>query len=102
MNDNNQYGHQDDYQSPRTPSRPRETGDTSVMSVKDWVITSLIMMIPCVGIIMTFVWAFSSDGNLNKKNYARATLIIMAISIVLGLILYVAFFAAIFAAAGLL
>lgn len=34
-------------------------GDTSVMSVKDWVITLLITAIPLVGFIMLFIWALA-------------------------------------------
>ena len=64
-----------------------------VMSVKDWLITSLVMMIPCVGIIMIFVWAFG-DGNENRKNYCRASLIIALILIALYIIILIAFGAA--------
>lgn len=46
----------------------------------------LLTAIPIVGIILLFVWAFSSDTNLNRKNYARAVLIMMLISIVLAIV----------------
>ena len=70
-----------------------------VMSVKDWLLTLLVMMIPCVNIIMMFVWAFSKSDNPNKANYFKAYLIYYAISIVLSiafLIVYVAIFASAF------
>ena len=70
--------------------------DTTVMSTKDWLIVFLISIIPCVNIIMWFVWAFSGSGNHNRRNYARAYLIFIAI--VIGLYLFAAlFFGAMFA-----
>ena len=66
-------------------SAPLVKDDTSVMQLKDWVITMLLMIIPCVNIVMLFVWAFST-GNLNRKNWARAILIFWAVGFVLGLL----------------
>ncbi|ATF14990.1 MULTISPECIES: hypothetical protein [Brevibacillus] len=50
-----------------------------VMTMKDWIIVSLFMMIPIANIVLLFVWAFGSDGNLNRKNWAKAGLLLMAI-----------------------
>lgn len=60
----------------------------AVMSMGEWLITLIIMAIPCVNIIMYFVWGFG-NGNENRKNFCRAGLIIMAIGIVLSIILTV-------------
>lgn len=68
---------------------------TPVVSVGDWLITLLIRSIPLVNIIMLFVWAFDSGNNPNKANWAKAVLIWIAISVVLGLIVMVVFGAAI-------
>lgn len=57
--------------------------NTQPMSVKDWLITFLIMLIPFVNLVMIFVWAFGSNVNLSKKNFFKAYLIILAIFIVL-------------------
>jgi cell division protein FtsW (lipid II flippase) len=67
------------------------------LSVGDWVITILITAIPVVGLIMLFIWAFSSDTNLNKSNWAKATLIWYAIGIVIGGIVFSMIGAAFFA-----
>lgn len=32
------------------------------MDLKDWVLTLVVLMIPCVGIVMYFVWAFGDKG----------------------------------------
>lgn len=76
MNGQNQIGHQ----------------QVPVVSVKEWLITNLIMMIPLVNIVMMLVWAFSSNTNPNKANYFKAALILFAIVMVIYLVLAVVFF----------
>ncbi|MFD2532430.1 hypothetical protein [Gracilimonas halophila] len=77
-------------------------GETApVMSLKDWVISVLISFIPIVGFIMLLVWAFSDSANPNKKNWAKATLIIFAAFFVLYLIFAFLFMGAIMSSAGL-
>lgn len=65
-----------------------------VMSTTDWLITILLTTIPLVNIIMLFIWAFGTDANPNKKNYAKATLIWFAIMVALYLVLIMIFGAA--------
>lgn len=67
------------------------------MSMGEWLVTIIVSMIPCVGIVMLFVWAFG-QGNTNRRNYCRAQLIIAAVGIVLAIILYAILGAAMFAA----
>ena len=55
-----------------------------VVSISEWLVTSLIMMIPLVNLIMMFVWAFSSNTNPNKANYFKAALILFVIYLVLA------------------
>jgi len=63
---------------------------TPVMSLKDWIITIIISYIPIVGLIMLFVWAFSSTGiNENKKNWAKALLVIQLVGMALIVLIYV-------------
>ncbi|WP_295863171.1 hypothetical protein [uncultured Neisseria sp.] len=76
MNGQNQIGHQ---QAP-------------VVSIKEWLLTNLIMMIPLVNIVMMLVWAFNSNTNPNKANYFKAALILFAIVMVIYLVLAVVFF----------
>jgi hypothetical protein len=59
-----------------------------VMTVKDWVITLLITFIPFVGFVMLFVWAFGSNENANKSNFAKAALIWTAVWFVLIFLFY--------------
>jgi hypothetical protein len=55
----------------------------TVLSTREWVITLLIRIIPVVGFIMLFIWAFGNNENQNKANWAKASLIMMAIGLVL-------------------
>ena len=74
------------YEHPPTPSDEA----IAVLSTKDWFIIYLIMCIPCVNIILGLVWAFSSTGNLNRRNFARGWLIVSLIGVglyILGWIL---------------
>ena len=63
-----------------------------VVSIKEWLLTNLILMIPLVNIVMMLVWAFGSNTNPNKANYFKATLILFAIVMVIYLVLAVVFF----------
>lgn len=67
---------------------------TEPMSVKDWFLTMLITYIPLVGLVMLFVWAFDSNTNLNKKNFAKASLLWMLVGIAIALIIVVLFLGA--------
>lgn len=65
--------------------------DTSPMSMGDWLLTILVSMIPCAGIVLYIVWAFGKNGNVNRRNFCRANLIITAGVFVLYLILVLVF-----------
>lgn len=65
--------------------------DLKPMTVGDWMVTLLILALPLVNIIMLLVWAFSSTGNVSRRNYCRASLlwflIMMALSVIVFIIL---------------
>jgi hypothetical protein len=45
-----------------------------------------LLAIPILNIILLFKWAFGSSANLNKKNYARAALILAAIGLIFSIL----------------
>jgi len=61
--------------------------ENKAMSVSDWIITFLVTAIPFIGFILLFVWAFGSETNLSKKNWAKALLIFYVLLIVLWIFL---------------
>lgn len=69
-----------------------------VISVKEWLLTMLIMIIPIVNIIMMFVFAFG-EGNPSKQNYFKAALIWAAIILGIYLVFFVLLFGIFFSAA---
>lgn len=66
---------------------------SETVTLKDWLITLLILCIPFANIVMMFVWAFGSNVKPSKKSYFQAALIFAAVSIVLFFILFVAILA---------
>ncbi|MDR1674621.1 MAG: zinc ribbon domain-containing protein [Oscillospiraceae bacterium] len=64
------------------------------VSVGEWMLMALIMMIPLVGLVMMFVWAFGANEKKSKSNWAKASLIWAAIYIGLTIIISIALVAA--------
>lgn len=60
------------------------------VSAGDWFITMLISAIPVVGFVMLFVWAFGNGTNTNKANWAKASLIWLAVIFSTYLLLFFA------------
>ncbi len=65
-----------------------QNSNNDVISTGNWFVTLLITAIPLIGIIMLFVWGFSDGTNPNKKNWARAALIWVAIVIVINIVMF--------------
>ncbi len=56
------------------------------VTMQEWLITMLILMIPIVNLVMPFVWAFGGGANPSKANFFKAQLIFMVIGIILWFI----------------
>lgn len=68
------------------------------VTMGEWVVSLLlIMFVPCVNIVLMFVWAFSKKEKKSKSNFFKAQLIIMGIVLGLYIIILFIFGAAIFA-----
>lgn len=52
----------------------------------EWLLSLLVMLIPCVNIIMMFVWAFGQTEKKSKSNFFKAYLIVFAILFVFGIV----------------
>jgi purine-cytosine permease-like protein len=74
------------------------TTNQAPLKTGEWILTLLITAIPLIGIIMLLVWAFGSNMNENKANWAKAMLIWIAIVIGIYILLGLIFGAAILAA----
>ena len=56
------------------------------VSVGEWIVSMLIMLVPCLNIIMMFVWAFGKSEKKSKSNFFKASLIYAGVMLVLYLI----------------
>ena len=74
----NQYGNQPGQQSFAEPSI-----SAPVMTLGQWFITLLLMIIPIVNIVLLIVWAASKNGNPNRSNWAKAQLIMVAVYVLI-------------------
>ena len=55
------------------------------VTIGEWLLTMLILVIPLVNIVMMFVWAFGSNTKPSKANFFKAYLIVFGICILLGI-----------------
>ena len=91
-------GNPNPYQNPNAaqmPAYPQSYNNAPVqertehMTVGQWVLTLFLSSLGIIGLILLFVWGFSSDTPQPKKNYARAMLVWYAIAIGLVILMYV-------------
>ena len=59
-----------------------------IMGLGEWLLTLFLVCIPIVNLIMLIYWSAAGDIDPNKKNYARAQLIIMAIGVVISFMFF--------------
>ncbi|WP_195267050.1 zinc ribbon domain-containing protein [Eubacterium sp. 1001713B170207_170306_E7] len=86
----------DDYRNafenePEDPEAVRPAADVpiaKVMGLGEWLLTLFLVCIPIVNLIMLIYWSAANDIDPNKKNYARAQLIIMAIGVVISFMFF--------------
>jgi len=71
--------------APQPP--PQASGGVDLITMGQYLIMFLIMCIPIAGIVMLFIWGFGNETGPNKKNFARAYLVMMAIAIGVGILI---------------
>ena len=79
----NASGYNNNYNSQNNCQMPPKQMDLSPLSTGEWLLTMIVGIIPCAGLILYIIWAFGNSGNLNRRNYCRASLILQVISYVL-------------------
>lgn len=93
---------QSSYQQPQYQGYQTYQGSGELeepVSLKEWLITFLLMMIPCANFILIFVWAFSSSEKKSKSNFFKAQLIFMGCILAFYLLIFMIAMGAGFAAA---
>lgn len=77
------------YQQAYAPQQPPAYSGqpgSEPLRVGQYIGMLLLMCVPILSIILLFAWSFGGSVNLNKKNFARAMLILGAIGIILSII----------------
>ena len=59
------------------------------MTTGQFLGTILLGALPIAGLVLYIVWAFSSDTNINKRNFCRAQLIVILVSTVLCILSWI-------------
>ena len=59
------------------------------LSVKDWLITLVVLSIPFIGLIFLLYWALANSSNINRKNYCIAVIIYQVALFVLVLLILI-------------
>lgn len=80
-----EYSNQDNKQVSYTN---HSTVDGNILTLGNYIIMMILSAIPFVGFVLLLIWSFGSDVNINKKNWARATLIFAAVIVVFSFIFY--------------
>jgi len=62
--------------------------NANTISVKEWALTVFLSSLPIVGFILLLVWAFSDNTNIHKKNWAKGTLLIYIIGLILAFMFF--------------
>lgn len=91
-------GTQNTYQGYQSYQPVQEPQTDETVKISEYLLILLLCtFIPCAGIILLFVFAFSNKEKESKKNFCKAYLITIGINLVLAIIMaiiYVAAFAA--------
>ncbi|MDX5586671.1 MAG: hypothetical protein QNK20_17420 [Aureibaculum sp.] len=56
---------------------------SQIMSYKEWALTIFISSLPLIGFIMLLVWAFGDEANIHKKNWAKGSLLLALIALIM-------------------
>lgn len=100
MNNQQSYANNNGYQYPdqsinafqsQVNNENASNAVSSDVSVKDWLLTDLILSIPLINVIMIFVWAFGGGTNKSKANFFRAQLLWLLILGLCAIVLLILF-----------
>ncbi len=72
--------------------------DQEIKPIK-WTLFIFVSALPLIGLIMLCIWAFGNDAKRARSNWAKGMLIYWVIALVISLIFFAIFGAAIMAAA---
>jgi hypothetical protein len=66
------------------------------VSLKEWIVSYLLLSIPIAGIVFAFYWAFSDHEKISKQSWAQCVLIFSGFFMVIYILLEFVFSISIF------
>jgi len=88
-NVNTYYGSREDAYGYNSRDLGRKEELEEPLSVGEWILTLIVLMIPVVNFVMLLFWAFG-DGNISRKRFCQASLIVGIIAFILFVIFMIA------------
>jgi hypothetical protein len=73
------------YALPHPPAYSGQPGGEP-LRIGQYIGMLLLMCVPILNVILLFVWGFGGSVNLNKKNFARASLILCAVMLIFWIV----------------
>ncbi|MDD2955176.1 MAG: zinc ribbon domain-containing protein [Oscillospiraceae bacterium] len=70
----------------QTESPPPAGSKYAPVSLGGWIGIMLLLMLPLVNVVLLIVWACGGCKKVNKRNFARASLILMVVCLILSVI----------------
>lgn len=72
--------------APVTPVKSSIPSEYEPVSIGAYIGYTLLFGIPCIGLIVALVIAFSGNQKISLKNYAKAYLIILLIAVIISIL----------------
>ena len=81
------------YQRPAPPaSTPDANAPEPPVKTLEWVWSMILTAIPIVNLVVLLIWSFGSSVSISKRNWARAKLILVAVSTVISVLALIGLF----------
>ncbi len=61
------------------------------VAFSDWLVTLVITLVPVLNLVMLILWATEQNTNPSKANWAKASLVVIALQVIFTLFLIGAF-----------
>lgn len=81
--------------NPQAGEQANRPESAVVVGMGTWAVRCLVMNLPVIRLIMALVWGLDDGGDRERRNFARAYLLLMALGYLLCILLFVLFYIAV-------
>ena len=68
--------------------KEKEKDPIPPVSIADWLITLLIVLIPVLNLVMLFIWSVNKSTHRSKANFSKAVFILILITLFLIVLIF--------------